>query len=39
MFSHLRLRFADTRLWESDVPKSDKKTAREVVAALEGSVE
>jgi hypothetical protein len=39
MVSHLRLRFADGRLWEFDVPKSDKKTAREVVAALEGSVE
>jgi hypothetical protein len=36
--SHLRLHFADGRLWEFDVPKSDKKTAREVVAALEGSV-
>jgi hypothetical protein len=38
MVSHLRLRFADGRLWEFDVPRSDKKTAREVVAVLEGSV-
>ena len=38
MVSHLRLRFADGRLWEFDVPKSDRATAREVVAVLEGSV-
>ena len=38
MVSHLRLRFADGRLWEFDVPKADKKTAREVVAALEGAL-
>ena len=38
MVSHLRLRFADGGLWEFDVPKADKKTAREVVAALEGTV-
>ncbi|MGD1052154.1 MAG: hypothetical protein ABR947_13885 [Solirubrobacteraceae bacterium] len=37
MVSHLRLRFADGRLWEFDVPKSDKTTAREVVAVLAGS--
>jgi hypothetical protein len=38
MVSHLRLRFADGRLWEFDVPRSDKKTARAVVAALERAV-
>jgi hypothetical protein len=38
MVSHLRLRFVDGRLWEFDVPKSDKKTARDVVAELEASV-
>jgi hypothetical protein len=37
MLSHLRLQFADGRLWEFDIPKSDKATARAVVAALEGS--
>jgi hypothetical protein len=37
MLSHLRLQFADGRLWEFDIPKSDKRTARAVVAALEGS--
>jgi hypothetical protein len=35
MVSHLKLRFADGKMWEFDVPKSDKKTARAVVAALE----
>ena len=34
MVSHLRLRFTNGRLWEFDVPKSDKRTARSVVAAL-----
>jgi hypothetical protein len=38
MVSHLRLRFANGGLWEFDVPKSDKKTARDVVAVLQGSV-
>jgi hypothetical protein len=38
MVSHLRLRFADGRPWEFDVPRSDKKTARAVVAALERAV-
>jgi hypothetical protein len=38
MVSHLRLRFASGQIWEFDVPKSDKKTARAVVAALESSV-
>ena len=37
MLSHLRLQFADGRRWEFDIPKSDKRTARAVVAALEGS--
>jgi hypothetical protein len=38
MVSHLRLHFANGRLWQFDVPKSDKKTARAVVAALQSSV-
>lgn len=37
MLSHLRLQFADGRLWEFDIPRSDKGTARAVVAALGGS--
>lgn len=37
MASHLRLRFTNGQLWEFDVPKADKKTARAVVAALERS--
>lgn len=36
MVSHLRLRFANGRLWEFDVPRSDRLTARAVVAALAG---
>jgi hypothetical protein len=36
MVSHLKLRFDNGKMWEFDVPKSDKKTARAVVAALEG---
>jgi hypothetical protein len=35
MVSHLKLRFDNRKMWEFDVPKSDKKTARAVVAALE----
>jgi hypothetical protein len=35
MLSHLRLRFINNELWEFDIPRSDKKTARAVVAALE----
>jgi hypothetical protein len=27
--------FADHKLWEFDVPRTDKKTAKAVVAALE----
>jgi hypothetical protein len=38
MVSHLRLRFANGQLWEFDIPRSDKKTARAVVAELESSV-
>jgi hypothetical protein len=34
LISHLRLRFADGKLWEFDVAKADKKNAREVVATL-----
>jgi hypothetical protein len=37
MVSHLRLHFANGRVWQFDIPKSDKKTARAVVAALESS--
>jgi hypothetical protein len=35
MVSHLRLRFNNDKLWEFDIPRSDKKTAKAVVAALE----
>jgi hypothetical protein len=35
MVSHLRLRFSNGRLWEFDVPRSDKQTARAVVTALQ----
>jgi hypothetical protein len=34
MVSHLTLRFGSGQLWEFDVPRSDKKTARAVVDAL-----
>jgi hypothetical protein len=37
MVSHLRLTFANGQLWEFDVPRSDKKTAKAVVTALEAS--
>jgi hypothetical protein len=37
MVSHLKLRFADGQLWEFDIPRSDKKTARAVIAALNSS--
>jgi hypothetical protein len=35
LISHLRLLFAAGQSWEFDVPKSDKKTAKAVVATLE----
>jgi hypothetical protein len=35
MVSHLTLRFSNGHVWEFDVPRTDKKTARAVVAALE----
>jgi hypothetical protein len=35
MVSHLRLRFNNDKLWEFDIPRSDKKAAKSVVAALE----
>jgi hypothetical protein len=35
MISHLRLRFTSGQLWQFDIPKADKKTARAVVAALQ----
>jgi hypothetical protein len=38
MVSHLKLSFANGHLWEFDVPRTDKKTARAVVAALESPV-
>ncbi len=38
MVSHLRLRFSNGRLWEFDIPKSDRQTARSVVAELERTV-
>jgi hypothetical protein len=34
MVSHLALQFTNGRLWHFDVPRSDKKTARAVVASL-----
>lgn len=34
MVSHLRLRFNGGQIWEFDIPRSDRKTARAVVAAL-----
>jgi hypothetical protein len=38
LVSHLSLVFADGQVWAFDVPKSDKKTARAVVAELQRSV-
>jgi hypothetical protein len=38
MVSHLKLSFANGHLWEFDVPRTDKKTAKAVVAALESTV-
>jgi hypothetical protein len=35
MVSHLTLNFANGHIWHFDVPRSDKKTAKAVVAALE----
>jgi hypothetical protein len=35
MVSHLSLQFANGHVWHFDVPRSDKKTARAVVAALQ----
>lgn len=34
MVSHLTLRFSSGQLWEFDVPRSDKKTAKAVLAVL-----
>jgi hypothetical protein len=36
MVSHLQLHFVNGQVWHFDVPRSDKKTAKAVVAALEG---
>jgi hypothetical protein len=38
MVSHLKLSFSNGHLWEFDVPRTDKKTAKAVVVALESSV-
>jgi hypothetical protein len=38
MVSHLSLTFANGHVWHFDVPRSDKKTAKAVVAALESSI-
>jgi len=35
MVSHLTLRFSNGHLWQFDVPRSDRKTAKAVVAALQ----
>jgi hypothetical protein len=37
LLSHLKLRFGDGQVWEFDIPRSDKKRAREVIAALSSS--
>jgi hypothetical protein len=37
LLSHLKLRFGDGQVWEFDIPRSDKKPAREVIAALSSS--
>jgi hypothetical protein len=37
MVSHLQLHFTNGKVWEFDIPRTDKKTARAVVAALDGS--
>jgi hypothetical protein len=37
LISHLRLHFTDGQLWEFDIPRSDKRTARAVVGALNGA--
>jgi hypothetical protein len=36
--SHLTLHFSNGHVWQFDVPRTDKKTAKAVVAALEASV-
>jgi len=38
LLSHLRLRFRDGRVWEFDIPKMSKNTAKSVVAALGGNL-
>lgn len=38
MLSHLKLRFADGVLWEFDIPKVSKKSAKELVAGLGGTI-
>jgi hypothetical protein len=36
MVSHLTLNFSNGHVWQFDVPRSDRKTAKAVVAALQG---
>ena len=36
MVSHMTLRFTNGHVWEFDVPRTDKKTAKAVVDALQG---
>ena len=38
ILSHLRLRFVNGVLWEFDIPKVGKKSAKEFVAAVGGAV-
>ena len=38
LISHLRLQFTNGTVWEFDVPKIGKKNAKQLVAALGGSV-
>ena len=38
LISHMRLQFANGTVWEFDVPKIGKKNAKQLVAALGGSV-
>jgi hypothetical protein len=35
--SHLKLHFTEGQLWEFDIPRSDRKTARSVIATLNSS--
>jgi len=35
MVSHMTMHFSNGHNWEFDVPRSDKKTAKAVIAALQ----